>query len=301
VSASLKMESLALRSLGGPVTASAISIGPLAVPAQLAILLLCVLLAAAVGYASGRRQRVGVLPSLLDMLLAGLLAARIAFVAVWFEQYRGAPWSVFDIRDGGFLTWAGVVAAGLVALWQAWRRAPLRKPLALALLAGALGWFTAPGALRFGANPTLSQLSTITLLTLQGGPARLVDLAAGKPTVVNLWATWCPPCRREMPVLAEAQQRRTDLSFVFANQGDDAVTVQHYLDEGKFSLGNVLVDPTKRLGQKYGSMAMPTTLFYDASGRLVDTHLGALSAASLASALRKLQNQGVSPIKAPTQ
>lgn len=292
------MASLALLSSDGAVTASAISIGPLAVPAKSALLLLCVLLAAAGGYASGRRQRVGVLPSLLDMLLAGLLAARIAFVAVWFEQYRGTPWSVFDIRDGGFLTWAGLAAAGLVALSQAWRRAPLRKPLALALLAGALGWLTAPGTLRFGANLTLSQLSTITLLTLQGVPARL---AAGKPTVVNLWATWCPPCRREMPVLAEAQQRRADLSFVFANQGEDAVTVQHYLDEGKISLGNVLLDPTKRLGQKYGSMALPTTLFYDASGRLVDTRLGALSAASLASALSKLQNQGVSPIKAPTQ
>ena len=72
-------------------------------PAPLAVLLLCVLLAAAVGYVAGYRQRVGVFPSLLDKLLTGLLAARVAFVAVWFEQYRSAPWSVFDIRDGGFV------------------------------------------------------------------------------------------------------------------------------------------------------------------------------------------------------
>ena len=284
-----------------PVTASSISIGPLAMPAQVAVLLFCVLLAAAVGYASGRRQHVGVFSSLLDMLLAAVLAARVAFVAVWFEHYRGALWSVFDIRDGGFVPWAGVVAAGLVALWQAWRRAPLRKPLALALLAAALGWLGAPGALRFGESPTLSELNAITLLTPQGHPARLTDLSTGKPTVVNLWASWCPPCRREMPVLAEAQQERADINFVFANQGEDVSTLQRYLEGGKLSLANVLLDPSKVLGQKYGSIALPTTLFFDARGRLVATHLGALSSATLASTLIKLRTPGVAPNQAPTK
>lgn len=284
-----------------PVTASSISIGPLAMPAQLVVLLFCVLLAAAVGYAADRRQHAGVFSSLLDMLLAALLAARVAFVAVWFEQYRGGLWSVFDIRDGGFVPWAGVVAAGLVALWKAWRRAPLRKPLALALLAGALGWFGAPGALHFGEPPTFSELSAITLLTPQGYTAHLTDLPTGKPSVVNLWASWCPPCRREMPVLAGAQQERADINFVFVNQGEDVSTVQHYLEDGKLLLANVLLDPKKGLGQKYGSMALPTTLFFDARGRLVATHLGALSSASLANTLIKLQTLSVAPNQLPTE
>jgi thioredoxin-like negative regulator of GroEL len=49
------------------------------------------------------------------------------------------------------------------------------------------------------------------------------------------------------------------------------------------------MDPGKKLGQQLGSMALPTTLFFDANGRLVDTHLGALSSASLASKLSKIQ------------
>jgi prolipoprotein diacylglyceryltransferase len=50
------------------------------------------------------------------MALAAGLVARLAFVAVWFEHYRDAPWNIFDIRDGGFTTWPGVLAAIIVGI-----------------------------------------------------------------------------------------------------------------------------------------------------------------------------------------
>ena len=122
----------------------------------------------------------------------------------------------------------------------------------------------------------------------------LAALAAGKPMVVNLWATWCPPCRREMPVLAAAQKQETGVSFVFVNQGEAGAgaTAQRYLSIEKIELTNVLLDQGARLGREVGSGSLPTTLFYDANGRLVDTHLGQLSAASLASKLSKLRAPG---------
>jgi thiol-disulfide isomerase/thioredoxin len=107
--------------------------------------------------------------------------------------------------------------------------------------------------------------------------------------VVNLWATWCPPCRREMPVLAAAQKQETGVSFVFVNQGEEGSTAQRYLNIEKLDLANVLLDPGARLGREVGSGSLPTTLFYDTNGRLVDTHLGQLSAASLASKLSKIR------------
>ena len=74
-----------------------------------------------------------------------------------------------------------------------------------------------------------------------------------------------------------------------ANQGENPVTVQKYLTTSQLVLGNVVLDSRKKLGEQLGSTALPTTLFFDASGRLLDTHFGALSSASLASKLKKLE------------
>ena len=242
------------------------------------------LVAAIVGHLVGRPQRLGIGNVLIDMLLAAMLAARMVFVAVWFDQYRDAPWSVFDIRDGGFNSWAGLAAAMAVAIRHASKRPELRRPLSLGLLAGTLAWAmsSAPGMLGMD---TQMALPAVELKTLTGKSTNLASLSHGKPMVVNLWATWCPPCRREMPVLAEAQQRETGVTFVFVSQGDDTAKVQHYLSSSQLKLENVLIDAGSELGRAIGSTAMPTSLFYDASGRLVNSHVGALSTATLAEKL----------------
>src|SRR5690606_6628168 len=95
------------------------------------------------------------------------------------------------------------------------------------------------------------------------------------------WATWCPPCRREMPVLAAAQQRETGVEFIFANQGEPMEAVQTYLASEALELRNVLLDPRMQLSQHMGTQGMPTTLFFDATGTLVHTHMGELSTATL--------------------
>jgi thiol-disulfide isomerase/thioredoxin len=264
-----------------------VNLGPFAVPISQLVLMIALLAALGAGHLVGRRQQTGGIGhSLSDMLLVALLVARIAFVAIWFDTYRNSPWSILDIRDGGFTPWAGMVAALLVAIWHGWRRAASRKPLILGLAAGALVWGGMFGALRMLERPVLPKVS---LTTLAGEPADLAALAAGKPMVVNLWASWCPPCRREMPVLAAAQQRETGVRFVFVNQGEDGATAQHYLSASRLDLANVLLDPGAHLGREVGSEGLPTTLFYDANGRLVDTQLGGGSPASLASKLKRLR------------
>ena len=263
-----------------------VNIGPLALSSSVLLLLGAGLTAAGVGHWVGHRGQTGIVDTLSDMTLAGVLVARITFVALWFDTYRSAPWSMLDIRDGGFTAGAGIAAALLVAAWRGWRRPALRKPLVLGLAAGALVWATLFGALRTAEKPALP-VGVVT--TLAGESTTLAALADGKPMVVNLWASWCPPCRREMPVLDAAQQRETGVTFVFVNQGEDAAAARRYLSSVQLDLANVLLDPGADLGREVGSRALPTTLFYGADGQLVDTHLGELSAASLASKLNRVR------------
>jgi thiol-disulfide isomerase/thioredoxin len=267
-----------------------VSIGPFSVQVSHLLILASLLAAAGVGHLAGRRQQVGILSVLSDMAWAALLVGRVVFVALWFELYRLSPWSMLDIRDGGFSPWAMLAAALLVAVAHGWRRPALRKPLVLGLAAGAIAWAAMSAALgNFSSPPAGPALPKVAVITLAGETTNLAALAKGKPLVVNLWASWCPPCRREMPVLAAAQQREPGLTFVFANAGEDAQTALRYLNAGGLNLANVVLDPRSELGRAVGSTGLPTTLFYDAQGRLVDTHLGELSAASLASKLALLR------------
>lgn len=263
-----------------------VNIGPFALSSSILLLLAAGLTAAGVSHWAGRPRQTGAIDTLSDMALAGVIVARITFVALWFDTYRIAPWSMLDIRDGGFTAWAGIAAALLVAAWRGWRRPALRKPLIVGLAAGALIWAALFGVLRMAEKPALP---TGIVTTLADEPTTLAALADGKPMVVNLWASWCPPCRREMPVLDAAQQREAGVTFVFVNQGEDAAAAQRYLDTVQLDLANVLLDPGSGLGREVGSRALPTTLFYDVHGKLIDTHLGELSAASLASKLNQVR------------
>jgi thiol-disulfide isomerase/thioredoxin len=267
------------------------NVGPFSIQASHLFLMTSLLIAALVGHWAGRRDKVRIGGLLLDMLVIGMVAARIAFVAKWFELYVESPLSIVDIRDGGFSPLAGIGAALGYGAFRAFRHRALRNPLAAGVLAGALAWFMsgAPAVLGMRDEKTVP---AVTLMSLDGKPVALATLSAGRPMVVNLWATWCPPCRREMPVLAAAQQSDPGIVFVFANQREEAEPVIEYLRQGALKLNNVLLDKTGTAGRAVGSSGMPTTLFYDAKGTLVDAHLGPLSPASLEEQLSKLRKAG---------
>jgi thiol-disulfide isomerase/thioredoxin len=263
-----------------------INIGPLALSTAHVLLMLSLLLAIFTGWYVGSRNAVNPEKQLFRLLLVALLVARLAFVTVYFEHYRDQPWQALDIRDGGFIAWPGLLAALLLGAWQAWRTHAVRKPLACALAVGVLSWGL--GSLTLYGLEQGTRLPPLSFRDSNGATVALQDYV-GKPLVVNLWATWCPPCRREMPVLADAQRNNPELTILFVNQGEGQGEVSRYLEAEALGLDNVLLDTGGRLGQRVGSMALPTTLFYDAEGRQVGSHLGELSRASLARALEVLK------------
>jgi thiol-disulfide isomerase/thioredoxin len=265
----------------------ALQIGPLSLPYTVLLTLVAIALGGFVAHRLARAAGTEAEPTLTQMLLVGLVAARLAFVLRWRDQYFELPLSILNIRDGGWEPAAGVVVALLFGLQRAQRQAGLRKPvLAAALITGTV--LLLGGIATFLVPSSVAPLPPLSLSSLEGRPVSLADFA-GKPTVVNLWATWCPPCRREMPALQQAQATNPDVNIVFVNQGEEAATIAAFLDRQGLSLSNVLVDPQSSTGAALGHSALPTTLFFDAHGRLAGTRIGELSQATLTQRLASLR------------
>ena len=265
-----------------------LQLGPLVLSLPLLMGAAAFLLASWTGRRLGKAEAADVERQLLRTLLVGLVVARLAFVLQFREAYLKSPLDILDIRDGGWHAAIGVGAALVYAGVVLVRRAALRKPLSAAVAVGAGVWLA--GAFVMSANtPNDVRMPQLALLAMDGTTVALSNYE-GRPTVVNLWATWCPPCQREMPMLHAAQRSRPDVNFVFLNQGESAQQVAAYLRKSGLALQNVLLDGRGDAGAALGHRALPTTLFFDARGRLVDTRLGELSEASLAERLASLSS-----------
>lgn len=263
-----------------------LNLGPFALAASHVLILGSFLLAMITGWWAGRRSGHNPEGMLFNLLLIALVVARLAFVITYAQHYRDDVWAIIDIRDGGFIAWPGVLAAVAWAGWQVRRSPGLRRPLGVALAVGLLGW--GAGSVSLSALEQGARLPDLSLSNPEGSSVAL-HRYLGKPLVINIWASWCPPCRREMPVLEAAQQANPDVTFLFINQGESADIINGFLVAQGLALRNVLLDRDNRLGRHVGSMALPTTLFYDVQGRQVGSHLGELSHASLAHVLNGLK------------
>jgi thiol-disulfide isomerase/thioredoxin len=260
-----------------------LSLGPLALSTSHLILLL------ALGFALWVARRCAPLGSrgqsdgvLFWLFLLALVVARLGFVGLYWAQYREAPWQMVDIRDGGFVVWLGVITGILTIALRGWRVPAQRRALGLASAVGLALWLGGTGLLHWQRGE--SRIPEQPLATAQGARASLTRYQ-GQPLVVNLWASWCPPCRREMPALVAAQHQHPGVRFVYVNQGETLDTAAAFLGASGVNMSDVLFDTHGALMKEVGAMALPTTLFYGADGRLLGSHLGALSPASLEQSL----------------
>ena len=128
----------------------------------------------------------------------------------------------------------------------------------------------------------------LVLQDLQGKQVSLQQLQ-GKPAVINIWATWCAPCRREMPVLQQAQQNHPHIQFVLLNQGEKAPVVSAYLQKNQIQLSSVWLDEAMQTRTVLPYQGLPSTYFLNQQGEVVAHSLGELTPVQLQQYLQQIQ------------
>lgn len=116
------------------------------------------------------------------------------------------------------------------------------------------------------------------LKTLDGKTVELAD-NGGKPSFINIWASWCPPCKVEMPHIQEAYEKygdRINFHMVNLTVSDDKNKMKEYLSSEGFTFP-VLLDEKGDVADRYGVLSIPMTFAVDEKGVIVHKQMGAMS------------------------
>lgn len=117
-----------------------------------------------------------------------------------------------------------------------------------------------------------------TLADLEGNPVSL-NTFIGRPLIINYWATWCGPCRIEMPHLQNTFETRgaDNLALLALNQDETAPEIEAFYDEFGLTFPTLL-DEGNRTSENYGvGRILPTTFFINAQGQITAVHRGPMT------------------------
>lgn len=166
--------------------------------------------------------------------------------------------------------------------------------LLVAAAALAAGFYIGTSRLDPPASEADALLAGTIFTTLRNEPVRL-NRWADRPQIVNFWATWCAPCRQEMPLLNRFQFEHVgEVQVIAIAVGDDPAKVAKFVDSAGIRLPILLgnadsLNLMKELGNKTGGL--PFTVFLDKDAKIQGQHLGPLTEKSLADALKSVQDR----------
>jgi len=130
------------------------------------------------------------------------------------------------------------------------------------------------------------QAPDFILQTEDGAYISLDDLK-GRPVMLNFWATWCPPCRQEMPDIIKAYETDDELVVLAVNVREEIGAVKPFAEDFQISMP-VVMDTDAKLSELYGVRGMPTSVFIDREGAIVAKWPGLLSEDALTAMLASI-------------
>lgn len=250
-----------------------LDLGPLAFSADRLLAVAAVIAILAIGsrerwFGKGAERKVWL------ALVAGLVCARAGFVVHHHAVFADEPAGILAFWDGGFELPVGIATATVTGLIVSRGRARFFLP---SLILAASGLTV---GLETMARHTPPAIPAAPIENLDGSSTAVLS-GDGKPKVINLWASWCAPCRREMPLLENAAAAETGIDFLFINTGEDQATVAEFVREASMDPRWIFRDPAGQWAATYGG-ALPTTIFLDRNGKVVSVHSGEISRPALA-------------------
>jgi peroxiredoxin len=126
------------------------------------------------------------------------------------------------------------------------------------------------GGLKVGAKAPDFELKT-----LAGDTVKLSDLK-GKKVMLNFWATWCPPCKAEMPAMEEFHKQAGDEVVILAVNIDPHLDVKAFVDENGITFP-IPLDAEDKVNETYQVLSIPTTYFIDTKGNIGNKFIGAMN------------------------
>ena len=175
----------------------------------------------------------------------------------------------------GFFSFLALAYTGYVSLRDQYSQDPASESLGSSRT-GAVREFEAPD---------------FTVMDSGGNKASLADFK-GRPMIINFWASWCPPCKAEMPYFNEAfQELGSEVQFVMINQTDgsrETVDIAtSYIKEQGYAFP-VYFDTTLDASIAYNATSLPSTFFVNSEGMMVAAFSGSITRDQLASGIEKL-------------
>ncbi len=132
-----------------------------------------------------------------------------------------------------------------------------------------------------------AQATDFTLTSLEGDQVSLSDYF-GTPIMINFWATWCPPCKAEMPIIQGLlEENQSEFVVLAVNVGEKEGVVREFAEENDFDFV-FLPDPANSTAFTYGVSGYPTSVFIDENGLLQAVHIGELNEELLSAYLQEI-------------
>lgn len=260
----------------------ALALGPFAIPhsllAALGGFLVFTLL---VSSAKRRFPALDVWSSIV--LLSGAITARAVHVMLNWQSFADDPLRILMFWQGGFDWRVGLVAAVLTSAYilKTWTQ----RSVGIAIVFAT--FFVWGISDHFLSSTREGVTIPDVVLSDSRKDVELKQFAKG-PLVVNVWATWCPPCRRELPALLSAAERNQDVRFLLVNQAESPETVRQFMQREGLTDQYVLYDANSSLSKALRLVGVPVTLFF-MDGSLRELHAGEITPEALAAKIKALR------------